>query len=98
MSINIPYVKDTSEKLRRILRSHKIRSTFFTENTLHKLLCKPKDRVAAEDKNNIVYEIDCSNYEAVYFDESKRSLKLCSYEHKRTVRNCDCDKNKIAKH
>ena len=28
MSINLPYVEGTSEKLRRILRSHKIRSTF----------------------------------------------------------------------
>ena len=75
MSINLPYVEGTSENLRRILRSHKIRSTFYTENTLRKLLCKPKDRVATEDKNNIVYEIDCSNCEAVYFGESKQSLK-----------------------
>ena len=43
MSINLPYVEGTSEKLRRILRSHKIRSTFYTEMTLRKLLCKPKD-------------------------------------------------------
>ena len=28
---------------------------------MRKLLCKPKDRVATEDKDNIVYEIDCSN-------------------------------------
>ena len=26
---------------------------------------------ATEDKNNIVYEIDCSNCEAIYFGESK---------------------------
>ena len=65
MSINLPYVEGTSEKLRRILRSHKIRSTFYTENTLCKLLCKIKNRVATEDKNNIVYEIHCSNCEAV---------------------------------
>ena len=97
-SINLPYVEGTSEKLRRILRSHKIRSTFYTEMTLRKLLCKPKDRVATEDKNNIVYEIDGSNCQAVYFGESKRSLKLRSDEHKRSVRNCDCDKNEIAKH
>ena len=38
MSINLPYVEGTSEKLRRILKSHKIRSNFYTENTLHKLL------------------------------------------------------------
>ena len=43
--INLPYVEGTSEKLRRILRSQIIRSTFYTEMTLRKLLCKPKDRV-----------------------------------------------------
>ena len=98
MSVNLPYVEGTSEKLPRILKSHKIRSNFYTENMLRKLLCKPKDRVAREDKNNIVYEIDCSNCEAVYFGESKRSLKSRSDEHKRSVRNCDCDKNEITKH
>ena len=65
---------------------------------MRKLLCKPKDRVATEDKNNNVYEIDCSNCEAVYLGESKRSLKSRSDEQKRSVRSCDCDKNKIAKH
>ena len=43
MSINLPYVEGTSEKLRRIHRSHKIRSTCNTESTLCKLLCKSKD-------------------------------------------------------
>ena len=98
VSINLPFIEGTSKKLRRILKSHKIRLIFYPENTLRKLLCKPKDRVAIEDKNNIAYEIDSSNCEAVYFDESKRSLKSCSDERKRFVRNCDCDKNKIAKH
>ena len=45
--------------------------------------------MANKDKNNINYEIDCSNYKAVYFGESKRSLKLQSYEHKLSVKNCD---------
>ena len=78
MSKNLLYVEGTGEKLWHIPRSHKIRSTFYNENTLLKLLCKPKDLVATEDKTNIVYEIDCSNCEAVYFSESKRSLKLHS--------------------
>ena len=42
--------------------------------------------------------MDSSNGEAVYFSESKWSLKSRSDEHKRSVRNCDCDKNEIAKH
>ena len=60
MSINLPYIEGTSKKLSRIFRSHKTRSTFYTENTLYKFLCKPKDRVATEDKNNIVYQIECT--------------------------------------
>ena len=75
MSINLLYVEGTSEKVWRMLRSHKMRTNFYTENILLKLLCKPKDQEATEDKNNIVYEIDCSNCEAVYFSESKRILK-----------------------
>ena len=97
MSINLPYVEGTSEKLRRILRSHKIRSTLYTKMILRKLLCKPNNIVATEEKNNIGYEIDCSNCEAIYFSESKRSLKSPSYEQKRYVRNCDCDQNEILK-
>ena len=75
MSINLMYVEGTNEKLRCILRSHKIRSTFYTENNLHKLFFKPKNRVATEDKNKIVYETDCSNCETVYFGQSTQSLK-----------------------
>ena len=71
---------------------------FYTEINLCKLLCKPKDQSAIEDKNNIVYEIDCNNCEAVYFGESKRSLKLHSDEHIRSHKSCDCEKNIIAKH
>ena len=57
-----------------------------------------KEGVTTEHKNNIVYEINCSNCQAVYFGESKWSLKLRSDEHERSVRICDCDKNETAKH
>ena len=41
INLNLPYIEGTSEKLQCILRSHKIRSTFHTENILRKLLlCK----------------------------------------------------------
>ena len=98
MNVSLLYVEGTSEKLWRILRFHKIRSTSYTKNTLHKLLCKPKDRVATEDKNNIVYEIDCCKCEVVYFGESKQSLKSHSDEQKRSASNRNCDKNEIAQH
>ena len=98
MSINLPYAEGTSEKLRCVLRSHEIRSTFYTDSNLCKLLCKPKDQITIEDKNNIVYETACNNCEVVYFGESKRSLKSLSGEHIRSHKSCDCDKNEITKH
>ena len=53
--INLLYAEGTTEKLCCILRSHKIRFNFYTKSTLHKLLCKPEDQVAKDDKNNIDY-------------------------------------------
>ena len=54
--------------------------------------------MVTEDKNNIFYEINSSNCNAVYFGESKWSLKSRSDENKRSVENCDWEKNVIAKH
>ena len=64
---------------------------------MHKFLCNPK-YLATKSKNNIVYEIDCSNWEAVYLGESKWSLKSRSDKHERSVRNRDYEKNEIPKH
>ena len=78
MSLTFPFVEGISEKLWRILRSHKIKSTLkhfestYIESTLPKLLCKPRDQKTTEVKNNIVYEIGCTNCEAVPFGESKK--------------------------
>ena len=85
-------------KLWGILITHKTRSTWYTWSTLRKLLFKSKDRVATEDKENIVYEIDFSNCEIFYLGEPKRSWKSCSDEHKISVRNCHCDNNETTKH
>ena len=98
ISINLLCIEGVSEKLWHIHRSHKIRSFFYTKNTLPKLLCKRNDKVAMEDKNNTIYEIGYSNCEAVYFGKSKCSLKLPSNEHKISVKICDCEMMETAKH
>ena len=86
MSLNLPYVEGTNVKLRQVLKS------------MRNLLCKSKHRVATEDKNNIFDEIDCKIWEVVYFRESKRSLKSSSFEHKRSAKNYNCEKNEIVVH
>ena len=93
MSINLPYVEVNTEKLQPIFRSQKIRSNFYTESALCKLLCQPKYSEATENKSNIVYEIDCSNCEAVCIGKSKRSLKsrsnICQKLRLWKERNCE---------
>ena len=64
---------------------------------MRNILCKTNDRVATEDKNNMVHEIGCSYSESMYFGESKRYLKSRSDEQNRSVKNCDCKKSEIAK-
>ena len=59
---------------------------------------KPKDRVVTKDLNSIIYETGCSKREEVNFGKSKRFLKLRSGEHIMSFKNCDCEKNKIARY
>ena len=93
MSINLLDVWATSENLKQTLRSHKIRSTFYTDSTLHKVLWKLKDPVATEDKNYILYKnyiisymCDIIIYVAAWWEKHllKRSLikHTCSWRNK----------------
>ena len=56
-----------------------------------------QDWAAKENKYNIVYQVDCSNCEAVYFGESKQPLKSHSYVSKVSATNCNCENNEIEK-
>ena len=97
MSMNLPYVNVLLTNY-GVYSYLKTRSSFYTKSTLHKLICKQKDWRATEDKNNSVYEIECSKLETVnYFSKSKQTLNPCSDEHNRSVRNCDCENDEIAK-
>ena len=69
--INLPYMKGTSEQLKRIFNDRNIDCTFYTTTTVRTLLLHVKDPVPPEPRNNIVYKYDCKDCEDVYFGESK---------------------------
>ena len=58
-----------------ILRSYKTRSTFYIESTLCELICKPKDWVATENKNNIGSKLTIVTVKQST-GESKQSFKI----------------------
>ena len=86
MSINLPYIEGTREKLRAILGSHKVRFTFYTEITLRKLLCKPRDRVATEVRKRSFMKLTVVTVFKIMFRWTKRSAK-----------SSNCEKNEIPK-
>ena len=96
--INLPYVKDTSEQLKRIFNDHNIDCTFYTTTTLHTLLLHVKDPVPLEQRNNIVYKYDCKDCEAVYFGELTRTIAERTKEHTRAVRAADTRRYETADH
>ena len=97
-NINIPYVPGVSDTLKRIFRKHNIKCTFNSKETLRKILSHPKDKLQPDHLSNVVYEIPCSNCDAVYIGETKRRFKQRAQEHIRAVRNADTEKNEIAHH
>ena len=48
----------TSVETMHILESHKVKLIFYTENSLHKLLCRPKNVAFTEHKDKVVYKIE----------------------------------------
>ena len=74
--INLPYIQGASEQLRRTFNKYSIRTTFYTPTTLRRLLSKPKDPIPKEDRNNVIYQLDCKNCETVYAGETKRTLNI----------------------
>ena len=51
----IPYIKGTSEAIRRVLSPLGIRTTFRPANTLQQLLVRPKDPVPQQERPGVVY-------------------------------------------
>ena len=74
--INLPYIQGANEQLRRTFNRFNIKPTFYTPTTLRSLLSKPKDPIPKEDRNNLIYQLDCKDCEAVYVGEIKRTLNI----------------------
>ena len=59
-TVTIPYIKDTSEKISRILRPHGVRVARRPMTTLRSVVTKLKDPAPAECRRGAIYEINCS--------------------------------------
>ena len=56
---------------------------------LSNTFCKPKDKVLDKEKSGLVYQISSCDWDAVYIDETGRSLETRKCEHFDAVKNFD---------
>ncbi|XP_072042908.1 uncharacterized protein [Amphiura filiformis] len=87
--IVLPYIKGTSEALRRTFSNYGVRVCFKPTQTLRQLLVSPKDKTEKEDIAGPVYFIPCQGKtlkgqcSESYIGETERSLKARFLEHRR---------------
>jgi predicted GIY-YIG superfamily endonuclease len=93
----IPYIRGTSDKIRRINSKYNIRTVFKSDNKLRKHIMHTKPKKPAENKKNSVYMIPCECGEQ-YIGETSRPVKLRINEHKRNVKNKKIETSKLAEH
>ena len=66
ISIGLPYIHGTSEKLARISRAHDVGVYHRPINTIRSLLVHPKDKTPDLQKCGVVYQITCPQCQHLY--------------------------------
>ena len=77
----IPYRRNTSEDIRRVLNRFNIRVAFRTTNTIRSKLAKLKDARSKEACSNLIYKIACTQCPATYIGQTGRQLQTRIKEH-----------------
>ena len=94
----LPYVQGVSEKIGRILKQQKVKVAYKPQLTINSLFPRPKERDDSDrQKSGIVYKINCTQCNFVYYGQTERSLKTRIAEHKKAVAGFD-QNSKVASH
>ena len=97
-TITIPYIKEVSERIGRILGRADIRTAFRTVTTIRSLLVKAKPATEEHNKKGVIYKVPCQDCNKVYIGETGRKFGTRLNEHKRHCRLLQPDKSAIAEH
>ena len=90
----LPYAKDFSEKVAKVLRSFSIKVAHKPIRTISN---KPKDKIGKDDNRGIVYKIRCKSCDRVYVGQTSRALKTRAKEHAKAIATLD-ENSLLAKH
>ena len=94
----LPYVKGVSERIGRVLKQQSVQVSYNPQRTINSLFPRPKQQQETDrPSSGVVYKINCSPCDFVYYGQTERSLKMRVSEHKTAVVMFDHN-SKIACH
>lgn len=88
--VSLPYIKNTSERVGRILKKYDINIAHKPTRSLKSEICCLKDHRPVSDRAGVVYRFDCGDCDAVYVGETGRQVKDRMREHQRDVVTQKC--------
>ena len=87
--IIMPYIKQISEMTARLLRPHGVTIAHKPMGTLRQIVSKPKPINKLEEKNNVIYQIQCNDCSAKYVGQTGRKLATRLHEHQLAIKRHD---------
>ena len=84
--VSLPYYKNLSEKISKLLRSYNINCSFRIQLPLKILLWKAKPCIPPSDILGIDYEIPCKDCDSSFLGETGQSCNIRLNEHRKAYR------------
>ena len=95
--VKVPYIQGKSERLARLLRPLNISLALKPSNTLSGKLQNLKDKITTNEKNSVVYKIECNDCDSSYIGETGRPLGTRLSEHQANIRTL-YDRSQLVEH
>jgi len=82
----LPYVKGVSERIGHLLKQQSLQVSYKPQRTINSLFPRLKQQDETDSPSSgVVYRINCSQCEFVYYGQTERSLNMQVSEHKKAL-------------
>jgi hypothetical protein len=95
--ITIPYFKEITEPLERMLKKRGITVAYQSRGSLKEIIGRTKPKRPDMERSGI-YEIQCNDCELTYIGQTKRRIETRDAEHRRACEGKDVSRSAIAAH
>ena len=94
----LPYIKGTTESIKRVLNNYNIKVALKPHQTIGSLFPKPKDPVSKDQARGIIYSIRCKDCDKLYIRETKGKFNTRLREHQKAVKQEHPKKSALPEH